>query len=205
MKLKKIASLMLAGVMAVSMLAGCAGKGTDDKEPETETNPVSGAAAAINNKLDDNKGKISFTEDTAAYNMLETYFANHTISLQNAQTTETTVAMTSGIEEDLASGICQLLDVDGYYFANGSLKDDKDKKNSSVEVYVLSGKLLTEDKVMEQVAEHIDSLTLPKENKTKTMDYSYAGKVAVIKAESKGKTESAWVVAVTITQTPADK
>ena len=31
MKLKKFAALALAGVMAVSMLAGCAGKGTDDK------------------------------------------------------------------------------------------------------------------------------------------------------------------------------
>lgn len=39
MKLKKIAALALAGVMAVSMLAGCAGKGTDDKkDPTTGTN-----------------------------------------------------------------------------------------------------------------------------------------------------------------------
>ena len=30
MKLKKIASLALAGLMAVSMLAGCSGKGSDN-------------------------------------------------------------------------------------------------------------------------------------------------------------------------------
>ena len=35
MKLKKFAALALAGVMAVSMLAGCAGKGTGDKSETT--------------------------------------------------------------------------------------------------------------------------------------------------------------------------
>ena len=205
MKLKKIASLALAGIMAVSMLAGCSNNGSSSSEPETETNPVSGAAAAINGKLDDNKGKISFTEDSAAYNMLETYFANNTITLADAKTTETTVQMNTATEIALADGICKMLGVEGYYFNNSSLKNTNDKENSGVEVYLLSGKLLTEDKVMEQVAEYIDTLTFSKENSAQTMDYSYAGKVAVIKAESKGKTESAWVVAVTITQTPADK
>ena len=39
MKLKKIASLMLAGVMAISMLAGCSGKGeTKPEEPATGVN-----------------------------------------------------------------------------------------------------------------------------------------------------------------------
>ena len=37
MKLKKIASLMLAGVMAVSMLAGCAGKPVDDNKDDDNT------------------------------------------------------------------------------------------------------------------------------------------------------------------------
>ena len=36
MKLKKIAALALAGVMAVSMLAGCAGKGNTDKNEPSE-------------------------------------------------------------------------------------------------------------------------------------------------------------------------
>ena len=46
MKLKKIASLMLAGVMAVSMLAGCAGKGeTKPEEPATGVNATTVIAA----------------------------------------------------------------------------------------------------------------------------------------------------------------
>ena len=37
MKLKKIASLMLAGVMAVSMLAGCSGNGSNNNNNNDET------------------------------------------------------------------------------------------------------------------------------------------------------------------------
>ena len=41
MKLKKIASLMLAGVMAISMLAGCSGNNTDDGASSGDTTPSS--------------------------------------------------------------------------------------------------------------------------------------------------------------------
>ena len=51
MKLKKIAALALAGVMAVSMLAGCAGKGTDDKK-----DPITGTSTAVATELSKNTG-----------------------------------------------------------------------------------------------------------------------------------------------------
>ena len=59
MKLKKIASLMLAGVMAISMLAGCSGNTTDDNKGEIDTTPSSSytetvlgkASKAVNNML----------------------------------------------------------------------------------------------------------------------------------------------------------
>ena len=41
MKLKKIASLMLAGVMAVSMLAGCSNKGGASSEGQNDEPTVS--------------------------------------------------------------------------------------------------------------------------------------------------------------------
>ena len=49
MKLKKIASLMLAGVMAVSMLAGCSGNTIDDtqKPEEPDVTPSTSADAEI--------------------------------------------------------------------------------------------------------------------------------------------------------------
>ena len=46
MKLKKIASLMLAGVMAVSMLAGCQNANVDPEQPEQPDEPTSSATYA---------------------------------------------------------------------------------------------------------------------------------------------------------------
>ena len=60
MKLKKIAALALAGVMAVSMLAGCAGKGTGDKSETTEL-----TAAVVAQLNSDTTKKASFGKSTA--------------------------------------------------------------------------------------------------------------------------------------------
>ena len=54
MKLKKIASLALAGVMAVSMLAGC---NTTSNQPQEPTNPIQpgtdGISAAVETRVAD--------------------------------------------------------------------------------------------------------------------------------------------------------
>ena len=67
MKLKKIASLMLAGVMAVSMLAGCSGNGNDsgNNGDGTVIKPsTSSIVAAFNDGQDeDNKAKVTFSSD----------------------------------------------------------------------------------------------------------------------------------------------
>ena len=68
MKLKKIASLMLAGVMAVSMLAGCkSGTGSDTTpgNDDTVVVPETGIAAAFNNgQSKNNDAEVKFTEDS---------------------------------------------------------------------------------------------------------------------------------------------
>ena len=66
MKLKKMASLMLAGVMAVSMLARCkSGTGTDATPgtDDTVVVPETGIAAAFNNgQSKNNKANVKFTD-----------------------------------------------------------------------------------------------------------------------------------------------
>ena len=67
MKLKKIASLMLAGVMAVSMLTACGGKTVNDGENNdgTVVAPASSIVTAVNNgQSATNRVKIDFTADT---------------------------------------------------------------------------------------------------------------------------------------------
>ena len=70
MKLKKIASLMLAGVMAVSMLAGCAeanANSTPDPQPEQPT--TSNVVAAIQNGIDSHNPNLEVT--VMSSNMLD--------------------------------------------------------------------------------------------------------------------------------------
>ena len=79
MKLKKIASLMLAGVMAVSMLSACGegsgnGNGNEDENKPVET--VSNAVTYANDMLDsDMKEYISFTSSSA----LDGWAAKYTV------------------------------------------------------------------------------------------------------------------------------
>ena len=58
MKLKKIASLMLAGVMAVSMLAGCKGSANSGEE-ENPVVPTTGIVADANGVLTDDQKRSS--------------------------------------------------------------------------------------------------------------------------------------------------
>ena len=73
MKLKKIASLMLAGIMAVSMLAGC-GEASSNSTETPDVTPVTGVAATVNGELNANKDKISFTDDKVVTDLLTNYF-----------------------------------------------------------------------------------------------------------------------------------
>ena len=68
MKLKKIASLMLAGVMAVSMLAGCNSAPVDDNTDDNNGNvvtPTSIVTAVNDGQSATNRVKINFTADAA--------------------------------------------------------------------------------------------------------------------------------------------
>ena len=87
MKLKKIASLALAGIMAVSMLAGCS---TTSVDPEPTPNPgddeptVSGYSQMLYNHLSNAaKKKVTAQDSDAVNNALATameYAAGNTIS-----------------------------------------------------------------------------------------------------------------------------
>ena len=76
MKLNKVLALALSGVMAVSMLAGCSGNGSNNggQNGEGETPIVeSGAAASVIAALDsETKAKVSFSSNATLQTNLET-------------------------------------------------------------------------------------------------------------------------------------
>ena len=91
MKLKKIASLMLAGVMAASMLAGCQTTSNDQPtQPEEPTNPVTGYSAVLESKLSAHaQDKIDMSDDadlTAALDYVVGNVGNNAITQEFVST-----------------------------------------------------------------------------------------------------------------------
>ena len=78
MKLKKIASLALAGVMAVSMLAGCSTASNNQPEqPEQPTNPATGYSTMVGNNLSAAaKSKVTMSDSNDLDKALESNIMN---------------------------------------------------------------------------------------------------------------------------------
>ena len=96
MKLKKIASLMLAGVMAVSMLAGCSTTSNEPQEPTPPPppTPVSGKSAVFEAQLTDladvkitmeDNADLQAALDAAAQNVSSATIIDFTNAIRTAQ------------------------------------------------------------------------------------------------------------------------
>ena len=200
MKLKKIASLMLAGIMAVSMLAGCKGAASSEQE-NPEVVPVVGVAAAVNAELDENKDKVSFTEDKAVENLLKNYYTENPIDKDDWTGAPTTVTVISGGEPVVTLNDYVGADTVGL----SNIKNSTDDKFTACEMYMMSSKYLEMNDALKLVGQYLDDVELPEENTAKDKDNSYTGKIAAVEAESKGGTESVYVIFVSITKTAAAK
>ena len=217
MKLKKIAALALAGVMAVSMLAGCAGKGTDDKKDPTDTSGVT--AAAVIGALDESVTKmVKFSESTALGSTVDKMVQYLGVDAAKGLTATTAATQMVKFDKNLSST---------YYFNNTKAKtakeDDVKKEASITYVAVLAdvNKNYADTAVVKQLADLVKtasvqdpSLTLPNLNKTSknytdsetSKDYyyafSYTGNMSVTKLTELNGTVN-YVLAFTVTRTPA--
>ena len=229
MKLKKIASLMLAGVMAVSMLAGCSGKGTTD--PENPDNPIvvpeTGIVAAVNDGQNaDNDVKITFTSDSNLDALLNSAVQAFGEAPSSEELYNRILALT-GIEGSMSlisgsdhtyNGMTYGWLVAGAY-NNSVYNEAKDGADGDV-VTILETKVinstnkLTEEMAMKQVASEIDDkiadlkATSYEKGTTKGgqkyCDYSYTGNVSMVKVVEANSTVN-YCFAYTITQTTSVK
>ena len=218
MKLKKIASLMLAGVMAVSMLAGCSGKTEGDEKPgdDVVVVPETGIVAEVNNGQDeDNEAKIDFTSNT---------------SLDVALTSAVKAFGENSNAKDLTNRVANLLSMDAWSTTitdegyHGMKDPDYPMQNTNsvddgadgdvvefVEVFTIdSDKAKSEDAAMKQAAETIDAVvgelhaTSYVKGQTKGgdkyCDYTYTGAVSMVTVE-KANGMTTYCFAYTIAQT----
>ena len=218
MKLKKIASLALAGVMAVSMLTACntASNGNTNDNDDVIVNPApTSIVTAVNNgQSATNKVKIDFTSDASLDAALSSAVKSvgdiglrpEMVALMQELTGEKVgineVDQKTGWKKDIINGVITRgwkLDtsVDG-------------KVVTDMEVMYIPG--LTEEAALKRAADAIDSVVATLVDTTYNMveadekytDYSYTGTVSMVSAQTVAGTTN-YYVAYTITQTTSVK
>ena len=188
MKLKKIASLMLAGIMAVSMLAGCktASNNGNGGEGEGNVTPTSTTASVLRESLNGearrNVTAVSDGDlDAALKSAVADYCANSTIQSVLGKT--------------------DLVDVRGFELGKAvigenknsieGLKADSKKDVTAVEVYGID-KSMSDKWVLEKLAERInaycDDDSLPDKSANQEYDYKYEISASIVSVDSNDKT-----------------
>ena len=197
MKLKKIASLALAGVMAVSMLAGCAGKtGTTENEGTTVV-----AGSSIVTAFNDGQDTVTFSSDSK----MESAVAGAVKANGDATTmdkiksyiqtltglTSKTLATATTSNDDLTDGMTKTQWY-GKAYAGSSYWTEADAINAAV-------------RDMKDVVKDLDENTRDGKKQGDTYyEFSYTGTVALTSyVEVDGTTT--YFVTYTITQTAAKK
>ena len=219
MKLKKIASLMLAGVMAVSMLAGCSGNGTDDKnDGNTEVKPTTSNAVSV---MNDAQSAVKFEANSD-------FDAALAAAAKKAEHAKVALAGFNAVKvenDPVYDELEKKLDVDA-----GLIKKDNDiffntnsdgatKGGTSATLtglWKVEADGLTEKAALEQIAEDMkgkiqgnekypETVTLKVNNVDKTYAASYTGNVSIVTVNTsdKGETATAYYIAVSVTQTLA--
>ena len=210
MKLKKIASLALAGVMAVSMLAGCNTASNNNDEPE---NPdaipsTSNSATVLHDNMKGDARKMTTPAanadlDSALKQVVDTYFNNEDYLgvLTGSSVTQfkydniaVNLEKALNAKSDIAVGLNYLL--------------NNDETTIAVELYCVEASV-SDTYALEQVADKIENDIAGLKDKSNNGEYSYAYTVSasivtkpVTSSIVEGITGGVKYIAVAVTQTP---
>ena len=214
MKLKKIASLMLAGVMAVSMLAGCSGKTEGEEKPGDDVTvvPETGIVAAANNGQDaSNDVKVNFTSDSSLDAALSSavkaygeYVSNNNLQervsaitgINNVMTDVTRYTGTNyGVSQPVLDG-ADGVDVErvSAFVVNDALNEDVAMQTAV--------KMINDDIIADAPATSYKKGTT--KGGEKYCDYSYTGSISMVTVEKANGT-TVYCFAYTITQSTSVK
>ena len=188
MKLKKIASLMLAGIMAVSMLAGCktADNGGNGGEGEGNVTPTSTTASVLRENLGGNARRIvtavsngdldaDLQEAVDTYynaNVFSSYVKNFDIRNDKSEVRDSELG--KAVIGDAKNSI-------------GALNSKEDDKNvTAIEVYAVN-KSVSDTFLLKQLAEKINSYVttgnMPDKSTDGEYDYDYEISASIVTAD----------------------
>ncbi|OUQ35512.1 hypothetical protein [Faecalibacterium sp. An121] len=181
MKLKKIASLALAGIMAVSMLAGCNGS-SSSTPTEPETPATSNYAATLQDALEGDARRI-VTEavanselDSALQSAVDTYYND--LQLRYANDTDVEfLKYDKAAGGDINSAVVKALSAEDTIEA---LDNNNDKDTVAVEVYAVSASVsntkaleLVADKITNTISGNVNNGKFTEKSSNGEYDYSY--------------------------------
>ena len=174
MKLKKIASLMLAGVMAVSMLAGCSGKTDDDNNggAGTEVTPTSSTATTLRAELGGNarvnvKAVANNKLDSALKDAIDDYVNDSQLSLiAGKYYVEGNDVRTWNVGKAVIKAMGNKNSI-----ANDIVMTN-DKTTTAVEIYAFDASV-SDQAVLEWVANKIDTYVANYKDKSDDGEYKY--------------------------------
>ena len=217
MKLKKIASLMLAGVMVVSTLAGCSGKETDktDDKEDNEIVATSNAVTYANDALSASAKeyitvKASSTldgwvkdiaTDTSVFKARDIKYTYETLTTAkgNASTVNDRLhqdAMRDKLTKKLMDSNVVCVDINSDF---NNVPADKKSQAGSL-LYTVSG-MLDEKSAVESVVSVVSGIDCPKQIESNKYNCEYTAEISSVKVTNDSLNgESAWVIAVVITQ-----
>ena len=208
MKLKKIASLALAGLMAVSMLAGCGDNSSNGNGAVVEPGTSSSIVSAFNDEQNSNNDvKVTVTADS-------------TLSADLAKAVKEVGYRHNDESDEVAEQLYKLNGVEqgaAWNVANEFTSNTTDGKSVTklFVVYVGPDRAWTEEAAVMSFAKAFDqhvAAELPetsyKKGTTqvggKYYDYSYTGTVAMTSVKN-GEGNTEYYAAFSVTQTAAEK
>ena len=215
MKLKKIASLMLAGIMAVSMLAGCSNGNSNSGNTEEPVAPSTGVSAKVQSLLK-NDDLITLSDNATYSSYLDSAIKKADVEAAAMGTMNTTnnvdAAIVNALKSKFADNVVKYDVTNSFKAATGvkvSLKDDV------VLAYALAfdGKM-SEEVVLNALATKMNAYVVDTvlvsdktDNNTHFVTIDYTGSVSLQKVSKDGV--STWialfVVNSDVTRTEIDK
>ena len=212
MKLKKIASLMLAGIMAVSMLAGCKSGTTTDEEKNPTTPATPSVVTYANDALSGAQKNVLTFKSSADLDTILKDVATNADNLSSANIESTFKNNFAPVESSVGTGTKTLSDkvmdkLSGIVVNSfNSVPADKVSQKSAI-VYRISGALEEKVAIQKIVDHYADSYIkddfFPDAVASSSTKYSctYSAEISALKVESpEHNDQSAWVVAMVFTQ-----
>ena len=225
MKLKKIASLMLAGIMAVSMLTACGNTVSEKPEDPTDepnvTPSSSNAQMMVDNMSKDAQNKVSAVANSdltaALQSAVEDYFTNADVvkygSLFEIVDTAYGVGPNDARATDIGEALVSNLGAYDNEITNLNNIGAKTDSFTVVEVYGVNGSVSDKD-LLEQIGHKIDSEIVAlqteatrqdnnQENVKQYIDYDYEVSASIVTADGRvwGIEDTVKFVAVAVTRT----